>query len=457
MKPLIILFLLLTIGCSTHQTVLFEDHCQPVSNPDMGWNFAYFSNNTQMFGTTLKDGDTLDWFPNCDTVFFRLGWRHLEPEEGKFNWEFTDRIAREWVEKGKRAAFCWVVCYPGFQDTPLWVKDAGAKGVTYNVIEEGKKYGFNFKSPKWLTDLGGEFIDSWVPYYDDPVFLEKFGNFLAAAAERYDGQEWVEFIEIGSVGSWGEGHQHMSWPVPITAEIKKTHADLWHKHFPNTTVIVGDDYSKEIWEYVREKGLGLADHSVQVNGRSANKEMAEKFWRQAPVLLENHPGTMPGELYEQGLLDCHASHLRLHSNPYQAWNTSRDRIERMSLKVGYRFQCLETTFPETVEPGSIMAVEAVFKNAAVAPCYKDYFLTLWLVGDGGEFKWTNRDCNFREFMPDEEAKKVSNGWNLPADLPAGNYQLLLSVGDDEGTPLINLPILGTDQQKRLPLGSVQVK
>ena len=48
----------------------------------------------------------------------------------------------------------------------------------------------------------------WEPVFDDPVFLVKLENFLRAFAARYDGKPWLRYVDIGSIGDWGEGH---SW------------------------------------------------------------------------------------------------------------------------------------------------------------------------------------------------------------------------------------------------------
>ncbi len=48
----------------------------------------------------------------------------------------------------------------------------------------------------------------WEPKFDDPVFLAKLDRFLAAFAARYDGQPWLRYVDIGSIGDRGEGH---SW------------------------------------------------------------------------------------------------------------------------------------------------------------------------------------------------------------------------------------------------------
>jgi hypothetical protein len=78
--------------------------------------------------------------------------------------------------------------------------------------------------------------NTWDPFFDDPVYLEKLDAFLAAAARRYDGNPNVEFIDVGTFGMWGEGHTFMS-SKQDTLAIQKLHIDLHLKHFKKTLAL----------------------------------------------------------------------------------------------------------------------------------------------------------------------------------------------------------------------------
>jgi beta-galactosidase GanA len=106
------------------------------------------------YGSKLAPSDTLDDFPGLSTVYLRVPWAFVEPEEGKFVWELLDTPAQRWIEKGKYVAFrisameSWL-----YYATPKWVFDAGAKGY----------------------DVEGNYIE---PEYDDAIFMEKVENFV---------------------------------------------------------------------------------------------------------------------------------------------------------------------------------------------------------------------------------------------------------------------------------------
>jgi len=79
------------------RTVVLEDNGRPLVNPDMGWTLHYYSNIISNYGSKLEPSDTLDEFPGLSTIYLRLPWSFLEPEEGKFDWSVVDTPAQRWI------------------------------------------------------------------------------------------------------------------------------------------------------------------------------------------------------------------------------------------------------------------------------------------------------------------------------------------------------------------------
>ena len=187
-----------------------------LENPGMGWVFHHFDNSLHGYGAPLGPGYDGREFPGLTVAYLRLGWSYLEPRENQFNWSVVDTPARRYIAAGKKIAFR-ITCYEGDDAqpyaTPKWVRDAGAKG--YNL---GK---------------------CWEPDYDDPIYLAKLDHFLAAFGKRYDGNSNVAFVDVGTLGIWGEGH-----PIAHNygVETVKRHMDMHRKHFPHTLLAAGDDF-----------------------------------------------------------------------------------------------------------------------------------------------------------------------------------------------------------------------
>ena len=97
-------------------------------NPGMGFMFYRNAGRLWAYGSRTPAGDTLDWFPGCSTMYFRLLWSELEPTEGQYRWDLIDSFARNWITVGKQICIRVICCNQTANATPDWVCDAGAKG-----------------------------------------------------------------------------------------------------------------------------------------------------------------------------------------------------------------------------------------------------------------------------------------------------------------------------------------
>ena len=452
-------------------TVHPADTGRALVNPDMGWTMHFYSNAVSNYGSQLEPSDTVDDFPGLSTVYLRVPWAFLEPEEGKFNWALFDTPAQRWVAKGKRVALR-VTCsenWIGFA-TPEWVKAAGAKGTFY-------QFG---KGP---TDKGG----NWDPDFGDPIFLEKLDHFLAAMAARYDGNPNVAFIDIGSYGLWGEGHTFMSSKVPDDLEpgIVRKHVDLYRKRFPATLLCISDDVSGHDkpglhfpqTDYALSQGVTLRDDSILVQKPPRHwyhDGMAQAFWPKMPVILEHdHYGSSKqrgawgdGSLLLKSIEDYHASYMSIHWWPRIELDENRKLIDRINRRMGYRLQLREMTWPREIAIGGDFSVSTIWANAGVAPCYPGGFMTITLKDDKGGLVAVLSDESLdlrtlKNGSPDAiptqaHISHLRAGSVAPVTKP-GTYTLFVSVGRRDGTPQIALPLAEDDGQHRYKLGSIVIK
>lgn len=203
-----------------------EDTGEALENPSMGWVFHHFDNSIHQYGPPLRPSYAGEGFPGLSVAYLRLAWTYLEPEDGVFDWSPVDTVAQRYIRAGRQIAFRFTCFESGnTYATPKWLKHAGVGGRWFvhgkGVVEEGTPGA------------------TWEPDYDDPLFLEKLDRFLAAAARRYDGNPRVAFIDIGSIGIWGEGNP-CTRPYPLS--MYKTHIDLYFKHFKKTLLVGMDDW-----------------------------------------------------------------------------------------------------------------------------------------------------------------------------------------------------------------------
>jgi hypothetical protein len=500
-------------------------NCHPVDNgkalinPGMGWNFALYSNavpaqylqgSTDQTIINIRNGDdVLDTFPGCSTAFFRFGWSWIQQvSASKFTWDtINDRsntlhqpwnsIINKWIAKGKRVAFCWDVCYPGYgnQSAPTWLRQLGAKGRWIASTQAQNPDSIADSIVTDVTDENALIFNTlkaynWVPNYDDPVFLRYLELFIKAAAVQFDGNPNVDFIEIGSLGIWGEGHTYFSGGT-INYGIQKTHIDLWKKYFKKTLVLVNDEYadpsglchydtsSSSIIQYAFSQGCGFTDHSIHVrrlvddnNNIKSPFDLtiynALKFWCTLPVTLENdcgvppngyRPGTPANDDYYIAVEKYHASFLRLHAVPSYALSTSQAIIDKINKRLGYRFQIAEAGWTKSVQQGKPFNVVLNIRNGGVAPCYRGGKVSVYLkINDNDTMPYLSlidTTFNVKNLMPSSDPncapiKQLFYSFSIPSNCPSSKLSVYVSVLDSSNKPYA-LPYPNDDGKHRYKL------
>ncbi len=430
------------------------DAATALANPHKGW-YHHFPDNHPDKYQIAEDSELLD-FPGMDHLYIRLAWSYLEPREGEFQWEVIDQWVDKWVRHGLGIAFR-ISCKETSTDrieqqyaTPRWVQEAGAKGGHYRSGQ--------------ATGPDGP----WEPRFDDPVFLQKLEHFLAAFAARYDGRPWLRYVDIGSIGDWGEGHTSSGSRLAYGFEARRAHVDLHGKVFRRTQLVISDDFvysisdpdqRQRMHQYVLDHGIAYRDDSILVDYyvRAFSKTWTVRSpqffadsWKQTPQVLElQHYGTvkrdgnwqvLPGSTaaqygdgkngpdYFRGALQLlHATYIGYHGYAREWLADNPDLTVELLNRCGYWYFLHRVTIPKVWQPGSTVAVSATWENRGVAPAYTPYQLQLRLSGPTTvEFKCDSRN---RAWLPEPAGRTYEEKyrWSLPKQLQPGSYTLQLKL------------------------------
>lgn len=164
-----------------------------LKNPHKGWFYHYIDNGfgRANYRNKIHEGDHLEWLEGLKIIYLRFDWSDIEKSEGVCDWSYIDSIINEWKEYDY--TFAIRIC-------------------TYESMS------IKYAIPEWLVEMGvsGEFykpenpnvIGCFEPDYDDPVFLSKLDNFIKVCGEKFNGNPLVEFVEIGSFGTWEKVTPH---------------------------------------------------------------------------------------------------------------------------------------------------------------------------------------------------------------------------------------------------------
>jgi hypothetical protein len=417
----------------------YWDSAKVCNNPHKGWFIHYYDNSISNYGDRLAINDSLPDFPGLNDIYLRLAWSYLEPEEGKYNWILIDSIINRWVGWGHTISFritCKETTGPPYA-TPAWVKKAGAKG---KLIQGGK---------------------AWAPDYGDPVFLEKLENFHKAFAARYDGKPWVEYIDIGSIGEWGEGHTAFSGWEDVPVAVVKRHVDMYKRCYKKSVLLISDDFigqrdtddgaDYEIYHYCLQKGIGFRDDSGNVKwyerlgfGPSCirSPELYSKVYKKIPVVLESDHYSdavqngmwRDGSGFEKAIHETHATYIGFHHYPREWLLENRVLAGRLANLSGYWYFPKFAMMPDTFRTNSNRNyLRMTWENHGVAPAYHRFRLSMQLINKktGRSFIQELRESDNRSWMPDEiiaEQYKI----DLDKRLGMGKYDLLINMRDTCG-------------------------
>jgi len=432
----------------------YADSERVVENPHKGWYIHYYDNCLTRYGTDTDPHDIVKKLPGLDHIYIRIAWSHLEPEEGVFRWELIDDVMEAWDEVGVGVAFritCKETDKNQYYATPKWVRDAGAVGV--------------------------ELENAWEPDYGDPVFIEKLYSFHTAFAERYDGDPRVRYVDVGSLGDWGEGHTAFGTNTLYDYTVAMAHLEMYAELYPNTLVVVNDDIAlheglskaerNDILEYMKEMGMSARDDSIGTKwhfdtyGKTSVKNPI-LFWeveKTAPVVLElDHyssavaNGTwLGGTTLDLASAQTHATYAGFHGYPAAWLEENGEFAAHLANRLGYWYFAEYFSFEET-ESG--MEYRVGLRNDGYAPSYTPFGMELTLVN--GETSITlQAEDGF-------DVTTADNGHRFEAvftsdSLEAGEWQAYIRMTDGDGEIDLALSLDIYEKDLGFSVGKITVK
>ena len=182
---------------------------------------------------------------NTKLVFIKLTWAEWEPEEGKFDIESLENKNNipEWKESHKHAVLRFVCDDPDdkiHMDIPGWLYDKTSKGTFYDMK---KRKGYS-------------------PDYSDPVFKAYHKKALEALAEYCNRDHFISFVQLGSIGHWGEWHATDGNGNNIMpgSDICAEYANLYSELFENARLLTRRNYDFSV-----DNGMGVFNDMVGHN------------------------------------------------------------------------------------------------------------------------------------------------------------------------------------------------
>lgn len=359
-----------------------------------------YTQSDEIFGNPLMGFAPCAWYEevgeDVSLLYADVTWRELEPEKGKYDWEAIEeenQFAR-WRREGKHLILRFVCDIPDDEahlDIPDWLYEE-TDGDTYDT-SYGKGY---------------------APDYGDEKLIRYHEQAVKAMGERWGGDTLISYIELGSLGHWGEWHVNYSQGIRRLPkeEVRFSYVKPWMEAFPNSILMMrrpfapaaeykmglyndmaGDADSTAVWLDWIENG---GDFS-QTQEEDALVAMPQ-FWKTAPSGGELTSGTDMEELAGSNLSETvrllqksHTTFLGPKIVPEEYAQGYRTLLGSM----GYRLWISESTL-KPVKNGALLTL--VWENSGVAPFYKDW--PVYITAEAGTQTYrTQMDVSLTGILP----------------------------------------------------------
>jgi hypothetical protein len=399
--------------------------------------------------------------PATSIAYWRVYWKFLEPEKGKYRWDMIDS-ALQTARQRKQTLMLRVAPYGSLK----------AAGDVTDV-------------PKWYREIVGNSIDwkhnspvnRWVVDANDPRYAEYFGGFIRELGKRYDGHPALEAVDLSIVGAWGEGGGSALLSEQARAELVHAYTDNFRK--TPLLALITDAVTNKLanesanvgWrvDCIGDLGFWAKDqngrtHMYDYYPQSIVRNGLEDAWKKAPVSLE-----ICGTLYRWKTQEKYTTEqvkyifdqtLKWHISSFNAKSSPvppewEPLVNEWLKKMGYRFVLRKFSCMSVVKRNEKVDIETWWENKGVDPCYKSFKFAIRLknASDSATFMM---DADVRKWLPGDII--YDNSIYIPSDLNAGQYELQVAIVDDvTNKPAVQLAIEGKQRDGWYALGKIKVQ
>ncbi len=461
-KDLLALLLALTAGSLYAQDVAIirpQEIDDVLVNPGVGFQtFQRFNGDELNRGLKWTEGYPIVYqeykgslenknHPMTTIAYFRVYWKFVEPEQGKYNWQMLD-TALKTAHSRKQTLWLRIAPYgtgPD-NDVPDWYRQM--------MGDESRKK----MIAKWRTDP------------EDPRYAKHFGAMVRALGARYDGHPDVEAIDLSIVGAWGEGAGSAQLSQPVREALVDAYVEAFRK--TPLVMLLTDEKTNKYGLSKRNVGWRVDCLGDMGGFNNPNWSHMQDYypqgiinfgmrdaWKKAPVSLEvcwvmQHwldKGWDADYIIDQSL-KWHISTFNAKSSAVpEAW---KPKVDRWLKKMGYRFVLRKFTYQATVGRDAKLSFTSWWENKGVAPCYRQWPLAIRLKNAAHTQVWRT-EADIRDWLPGDSL--YDSAVVVPVDMPADVYDLGVALIDPlTGEPKVKLAIAGIGTDGWYDLGKITV-
>lgn len=391
---------------------------KPITNPLKGWMAPAGSSELQQEATL---------------AFVLIRWKEIEPKEGKFDFAALEENKNfaYWKEKGARIVLRMVCDYPVDEKENRTIPDWLYKKIKGDGDWYDNSYGKGFS-----------------PNYFNKTFIQSHKNLIKALGQRYNKDESVAYIQLGSIGHWGEWHVNHDEGIKKLPQSNITDQYVKHymEYFPDKVIMMRRPYS------IAEKNkFGLFNDSFADKESTqdwlswiakgyTSEQNGEKFkgmpeyWKYAPsggeiaayTSIESYLTKHFAETHEQ-MINSHTTFLGPNApTNIEAEGTLQQNIDKMTADMGYCFTV--NRYVEYSYLKDTLNLAITWDNIGIAPMYQNWPIEVTLVNEMGEVCAADYpSTDITKWYPGEN--KVKAALKIGFNLMPGKYKICVAIID----------------------------
>ena len=415
-----------------------------------GKNRREYETTEETFGNPLMGYAPCAWNEevreDVSLLYMDITWAELEPEEGKYNWEGIEKENQleRWRKEGKHIVLRFVCDVPGKEkhmDIPEWLYEKMNHAGTWYDVEFGKGF---------------------APDYNNEQMIAYHAKAVKALGEHLGQDGLISFIELGSLGHWGEWHVNYSAGIqrlPLEA-VREKYVSAWVSAFPDAMLLMrrpfshaavygmglyndmtGDVSETDAWLREIENG-GELSQTEETDGLTAMVD----FWKTAPVGGEFTSSFSMEEMLETNLSKTveliRKSHVTF-LGPNIANASYSNGYETILKNMGYRIWISEAVLSHWYTGTKL---EITWENDGAAPFYKDWPVWLYVTDEAGNvIEEKEIPVTLSSLLPGEtiKAETYLDTRNI-LDLAGKQYHVSIGILDPmTGKASLRLAMTGT--------------
>ena len=393
------------------------------------------------FGNPLMGYAPSAWYnevsEDISLLYMDITWAELEPEEGVYNWASIDeenQISR-WRKEGKHLVLRFVCDIPGEEahmDIPEWLYEKSGK------------------AGKWYD---GEYGKGFALDYNNPTIISCHKKAVRAIGEHFGQDGLISYVELGSLGHWGEWHVNYSegiQRIPREA-VRDKYILPWTEAFPDAMILMRRPFAA-----AEKYGFGLYNDMTGqpeatqswlgwINNGGEYDQTGEKnvivpmndFWKTAPSGGEFTSSLSMEEMLDTNLSGTVEMIREAHTTflgPKIPDENYVDGYKEVLKNMGYRLWISMAELKNTAKGSRL---KLTWENSGVAPMYKEWPVYVYIEDESGKLVEKSRiSIKISSLLPGEKATTLTalEMERLNSLLEKG-YRLSVGIED----PMTELP------------------